>query len=463
MKIGNNNRIVDFQGKKAEVQDEVKSTNFETKKTEESADNVLGNYGKAFVRMSFKGNIHAQKPISSKIKELSDKEFKKYKKEFDEKLKTLPPEVQKTVKSWNIDKLNIFLADIMTSYSELYSNKDFMKNSESVLANVDVPQDALGRAYILYTIISDENLRGNKNVMKHAGDMIGNISCIDSIATVEIANKVLSDENLYDNKKVMEEIGRILFIINGTQGAIVADRILSNDKLYNNDDFMKQAVSIVNYADNQESAAKTLRIMDKFDNSGLVDTKKMVQCLAQMLLEEPDSAEKKTDKLIEIKNSGKLIESINKVEYQKQLVLSNPSKYIAVKYNYEDKSVKEGVTKSINEFFNENFCTLVIMSSIFDEDAMNSLFCKKFDTVRNYISHFEKLSDDDIELIKNLSSSLDIDGNEIEPYRKTTFINLIDGYNRMNMDKSKMYEMEKAGRVDITELETDLFKKMFPA
>lgn len=32
MKIGNNNRIVDFQGKKAEVQDEVKSTNFETKK-----------------------------------------------------------------------------------------------------------------------------------------------------------------------------------------------------------------------------------------------------------------------------------------------------------------------------------------------------------------------------------------------------------------------------------------------
>lgn len=148
-----------------------------------------------------------------------------------------------------------------------------------------------------------------------------------------------------------------------------------------------------------------------------------------------------------------ILNSIDNIEFLKKNVLEHPELYI----NGESDNIEE-VTEEVNNFFRLNYMNLIKLSVAFDKETMNNLLRMRFEDANKYLDTIdENFNYDDIKLLCGLCSSSDTNGKPILPAQKIEFIDLITAYKNNNSNTGKMYSMIEKGRVDVSELNYDLF------
>lgn len=149
-------------------------------------------------------------------------------------------------------------------------------------------------------------------------------------------------------------------------------------------------------------------------------------------------------------------EAFDKLNNQKAKVLKNPNLYVSSEMINNNQLQLE-----IRDFFINNKSELLKASLIFDKETLNNLLRMRFDGAEEELKILNEFSPDELKLLSDLSSSYNVDGKPIMPTQKLTFIDLIDVYRYNNLSLYKMDEMVKAGKVDIGELQRNLFDKIF--
>ena len=147
--------------------------------------------------------------------------------------------------------------------------------------------------------------------------------------------------------------------------------------------------------------------------------------------------------------------AINNLNLQKQKVLKNPDLYI----NGEIES-DIGKTSSVEYFFDKNYACLLTLATALDKEGLNHLLRLRFDDAVAYMSIIDTFDKSNLELLYRLNNSTNIDGKPFMPTQKVEFIDLIDAYKANKLDMSKMEDMVASGKVDIAQLQIDLFNQI---
>lgn len=152
---------------------------------------------------------------------------------------------------------------------------------------------------------------------------------------------------------------------------------------------------------------------------------------------------------------GNYEDSQLKLEEQKSKVLKHPQQYINGEYETDAEMEAE-----VNEFF-ASHGDLIQFASIYDKETLDVFFRKRFEEVDEYNREvLSSFSVDDFILLKGLSSTPDENGKPYSPTQKIEFIDLINAYKQSNLDCTKMYDMIQAGKVNVNELNIDLFNQI---
>ena len=112
----------------------------------------------------------------------------------------------------------------------------------------------------------------------------------------------------------------------------------------------------------------------------------------------------------------------------------------------------------IDWFFNRNQMKLLKASAVFDKEALNHLLRMRLDDAREYLYTLDKLPD--LNLVKQLSNSTNIDGKPFMPTQKVEFIDLLSAYKTNKLETTKIEQMAQEGKVDLAQLNIDLFNKI---
>ena len=140
------------------------------------------------------------------------------------------------------------------------------------------------------------------------------------------------------------------------------------------------------------------------------------------------------------------------VEKQRAKALENPQLYVNGEYeNLEDAKA------ALNSFFDDNKIVLARMFSVLDKEAMNNLLRMRTEDASLYVSKFLAFDAKEIELLKSLANSCNLDNKPLMPTQKIELIDLLLAYKQNKLDTSKMVDMVEAQRIDIGRLNIDLF------
>lgn len=142
------------------------------------------------------------------------------------------------------------------------------------------------------------------------------------------------------------------------------------------------------------------------------------------------------------------------VVYKK--LMTNPELYI----NGEADS-KEEAQDEINDFIETEFESLVILSNLLKQNAMEQLFRKRIDAVSDFIYKYDKLDYDYASLLEKLLNLKNIDGSEFSPNERLSLIDSICAFNACNTKISKIKEKIKDGKIDLEELKRFLLNETF--
>ena len=184
--------------------------------------------------------------------------------------------------------------------------------------------------------------------------------------------------------------------------------------------------------------------------------------LAEQLCNNPDfSKERILEMLSNTRINSDIIKDQNiddlmaKVEAQRAIVKANPEKYVNGEYPDSQAMLNE-----VDSFFDKQLGNLMVLSAVYDKEAVNNLLRMRFDDTEEYIESLENFNSDDIQLLKELSNSSNIDGKPFMPTQKIEFIDLINAYKDNNLSMDKMHEMLDSGKIDVAQLNVDLFRKI---
>ncbi|MBR6099552.1 hypothetical protein IKP85_07375 [bacterium] len=123
--------------------------------------------------------------------------------------------------------------------------------------------------------------------------------------------------------------------------------------------------------------------------------------------------------------------------------------------------IRTSEVKQIAEnFFHENAIQLALVSNIMDKETIDVLMRKRFDDAEEYLDSLTWFSSEDLNLYKSLCESLNVDGKPFLPTQKLEFIDLISAYENCNLSKAKMNQMIAENKVDLGELNRDLFNSV---
>ena len=166
------------------------------------------------------------------------------------------------------------------------------------------------------------------------------------------------------------------------------------------------------------------------------------------------------DAIITITDSGIINkQNINnimgKVEAQHSIVRANPEKYINGEFPNS-----QTMLNTVDNFFDTQYANLMVLSAVYDKETVNHLLRRRFNTAEGYMKSLKNFSSDDIQLLKDLSNSSNINGKPFMPTQKIEFIDLINAYKNNGLSMDKMHEMLDIGKVDISKLNVDLFKEV---
>ena len=141
------------------------------------------------------------------------------------------------------------------------------------------------------------------------------------------------------------------------------------------------------------------------------------------------------------------------ISKQLEIVKANPKKYINGEYPNEQEMLDD-----IDRFFNRNKMKLLKAGAVFDKEALNHLLRMRFDDAREYLHILDKLPD--LSILNQLCNSTNIDGKPFMPTQKVEFIDLLTAYKENNLETTKIEQMAHEGKVDLAQLNIDLFNKI---
>ncbi len=143
------------------------------------------------------------------------------------------------------------------------------------------------------------------------------------------------------------------------------------------------------------------------------------------------------------------------ISKQLETTKAHPEKYINGEYPNEQKMLQ-----AVDQFFNKNDKELLKASAIFDKEALNHLLRMRFDDASEYLDLLNDFDLPDLNLLKQLSNSTNIDGKPFMPTQKVEFIDLLNAYKENNLETTKIEQMAQKGKIDLAQLNIDLFNKI---
>lgn len=141
-----------------------------------------------------------------------------------------------------------------------------------------------------------------------------------------------------------------------------------------------------------------------------------------------------------------------KVEALKNTVLEHPEYYVNGTY-----PTKADCDNAVDNFFDKNRVKLAELSSAMDKEGVNHLMRKRFEDAKEYLDMLNDFNVKDLDMLKKLCNSVNESGKPFMPTQKVEFIDLISAYKLNNLDMSKMQTMVENGKVNLSELQMDLF------
>ena len=141
------------------------------------------------------------------------------------------------------------------------------------------------------------------------------------------------------------------------------------------------------------------------------------------------------------------------IDKQLETTKAHPEKYINGEYPNEQEMLDD-----IDWFFNRNQMKLLKASAVFDKEALNHLLRMRLDDAGEYLYILDKLPD--LNFIKQLSNSTNIDGKAFMPTQKVEFIDLLSAYKENKLETTKIEQMAQGGKIDLAQLNIDLFNKI---
>ncbi len=195
-----------------------------------------------------------------------------------------------------------------------------------------------------------------------------------------------------------------------------------------------------------------------FDKAQTKEGRERIEDLAEF--KDGDKPRFSGDAIITIADSGIINkQNINnimgKVEAQHSIVRANPKKYINGEFPNS-----QTMLNTVDNFFDTQYANLMVLSAVYDKEAVNHLLRRRFNTAEEYMKSLKNFSSDDIQLLKDLSNSSNINGKPFMPSQKIEFIDLINAYKANNLSMDKMHKMLDAGKIDIAQLNVDLFREV---
>lgn len=240
--------------------------------------------------------------------------------------------------------------------------------------------------------------------------------------------------------KIQNELRKKNLKIHLDKYSILAAKIfLSNKKLHKNTDILRNISDIIYSSDAPEKlplVAKLLSEKELYSNTNLVES-------LSNILRSPNVNYLTNQNIAELQKG---------VDAQRNKVLEAPEKYI----NGEYESDME-IIDAVLSFFEENVAGLLIFSSIYDKETYNYLLRMRFEKVDEYVGIIESFSPSDIELLSKMNKALNMDGNTFTSVQKIEFTDLLYAYKRNNLEITKIEEMAASGKIDLAQLEVDLF------
>lgn len=141
-----------------------------------------------------------------------------------------------------------------------------------------------------------------------------------------------------------------------------------------------------------------------------------------------------------------------KVEDLRNTVLGHPEYYVNGTY-----PTKADCDNAVNKFFDKHKVKLAELNSAMDKEGVNHLMRKRFEDAEEYLDTLNDFNVKDLDMLKKLCNSVNESGKPFMPTQKVEFIDLISAYKLNNLDMSKMQTMVENGKVNLPELQTDLF------
>ena len=145
-----------------------------------------------------------------------------------------------------------------------------------------------------------------------------------------------------------------------------------------------------------------------------------------------------------------------KIASVKNHTLEHPEMY--VNGEYSDAAAAQ---QAILNFWSDRIGGMMILADNFDNETLGVLMRRRLNDVTEYFQTLHEFTSDDMQTLKKLVNSVNIDNTSFSSNQKIEFIDLIQAYKDLGLDISLISNAVKDGKVDITELHKILLNKVF--
>ena len=371
--------------------------------------------------------------------------------------------------------------------SILYAiNKD---NKETAILALKKYNDSNDISEII-TILKDVNSQNNKLAQQALSDNQIPLDCISQIlenpSLLNRVKQLASDKDVYpenityllrypellETTKVLrsnKDIARFdinRFLMNANKENLEIVKYLTDNNLLSSGE-----ITTYTYITRNSTANNSNFILKMFsdkilDKTGIEEIVHQIQCFPATYAEKLY-----TDNMIPKDKIAKILASTNlnsdaiknenlynlysKVESLQESILKDPIRYM----NGTDWTMQDAANR-IKRIFNKNWGDLMILSAIYDKEAINTLFRMRLNKVEAYLTTLKdsRFSPEELLLLKDLASSCNLYGKPFMPKQKLELVHLLKAYKSARLPYDKIRYMIQEGKVDIVQLNTDLLE-----
>lgn len=134
--------------------------------------------------------------------------------------------------------------------------------------------------------------------------------------------------------------------------------------------------------------------------------------------------------------------------------MKDPQKYVNGDFS------QEAAADKVNGFFRSNAEKINKLAELGDRELYDNLMRKRLEEFKYYLDTYAWFNPKEIQIVKGLLNSVNNDGKPFMPTQKAEFIDLIRAYKENRLSTEKIENMIENGKVDLGELQMDLFHEI---